>query len=196
MKRIKVSLSSVDPGLLQNRFSVEDEMAANRNYKKKMNLPTIEIELERAAYRKDSGELYMPGEWLYQSLLKASGEFTVPGRGKKSFRDYIKSGIVIEPEQIGFGTKSYSTDARPTVIRATKGRIMRYRPHLPKWSATFDIVILDEDLIDVETLHTILVRAGQTVGVGDYRPRYGRFLISKFEEEKASAKKEKVLATA
>jgi hypothetical protein len=189
MKRYEVKLVGIEPGLLMNRFSIEDEAQADKNHRKSKIKPTMQDELERAAYRKQDGELYIPSEWVFQSLLKAAGEYSIPGRGKKTFRDVIKSTIVFEPDQIGLGTKKYSVDARPVVIRATKGRIVRYRPHLPKWSINFCLTILDEDMIDAETLNTILVRAGQIVGVGDYRPRYGRFLVERFAEIKP--KKEK-----
>ena len=167
-----------------HRFSIETQAEMSKNHSKKKNPPTMEEELEQGAYRKESGELYFPAEWFYQTLLKASGEFGIPGRGKKSYRDFIKSTVVIEPEQIGLGIKEYSIDARPIVIRATRGRIVRYRPHIPQWSVSFDLVLLDEDLIDTETLNAILVRAGATVGIGDYRPRYGRFVVEKFKEKK------------
>lgn len=181
MKRFQVTLAGVEPGLLMNRFSIEEQAEVGKTSRKKKNRNTMEEELERAAYRKSNKELYLPSEWLFQSLLKAAGEYTVSGRGKKTYKDYIKSVIIIEPDQIGLGTKKYQADSRPVVIRATGGRIMRHRPHLPKWKAKFNIVILDEDMLDQETLQMILTRAGQIVGIGDYRPRYGRFLVESFK---------------
>lgn len=182
MKSFEVSLKGIEPGVLMNRFSVEQEAELERTAKKKSNRPSRQEELTRAEYRAPNGELYFPAEWFYQSLLKASGEFQIAGRGKKSYRDFIKSTIVITPDAIGLGTKDYSVDGRAVVIRATKGRVLRYRPHITSWSIDFTITLLDEDLIADDTLHQILVRAGQTVGVGDYRPRYGRFIVEKFKE--------------
>lgn len=182
MQTYNVVLKGVEPGFLMNRYSIEEQTEASKNSKKCKNPPTMQEELKRAEYRDEKGFLYMPAEWIYQSLLKASGEYKVPGRGKKSYRDYIKSAMIVEPENISLGKKEYSTDARSIVIRATRGRVMRYRPHVPEWKVEFTIVILDDELIDGETLHTILDRAGKTVGVGDFRPRYGRFIVETFKQ--------------
>jgi hypothetical protein len=31
-------------------------------------------------------------------------------------------------------------------------------------------------------LNSILVKAGESVGIGDYRPRFGRFIVTRFEK--------------
>ena len=174
-----VKLRGLEPGVLMNRCP--EEAITNSNYtKKKSKLPMAE-QAEMSAYRTAKGELYFPSEWFYQSMIKAAGEYQIPGRGKKTYKDFFKSNILIKTEQIEIGLKDYSVDARCAVNAATKGRVMAYRPHIPEWNIEFEITVIDEDLIDGETLNTILVRAGQTVGVGNYRPRFGRFIVESFQ---------------
>jgi len=38
-----------------------------------------------------------------------------------------------------------------------------------------------DDQISVDTVQEVLALAGKTVGIGDYRPRFGRFRVSQFE---------------
>jgi len=58
-----------------------------------------------------------------------------------------------------------------------------YRPLFKEWVANFKLMVLD-DTLPLEMLREILERAGTTIGIGDYRPKYGLFEVMKFEEIK------------
>ncbi len=49
------------------------------------------------------------------------------------------------------------------------------------WSATIQLQILIPEYIDESALSDTLSNAGRLVGVGDFRPTFGRFRIDKFE---------------
>jgi hypothetical protein len=51
---------------------------------------------------------------------------------------------------------------------------MRTRPMFRDWSVEVDCEV-DGGLLNVETLQSIATDAGNMVGIGDHRPRYGRF---------------------
>ncbi len=53
-------------------------------------------------------------------------------------------------------------------------RVMRTRPVFRSWSVKATGT-LDEEQMDFAELVTVAQRAGRLVGVGDWRPRYGRF---------------------
>lgn len=53
-------------------------------------------------------------------------------------------------------------------------KVMRCRPIFLNWSARFDVAFMD-DLIDASDLVRIIQHAGRVVGIGTYRPRFGRF---------------------
>ncbi len=64
-----------------------------------------------------------------------------------------------------------------TPVALNGRRLIRTRPAFSCWSAEVSIEYLAsfvarEDLIDV------LVAAGDTIGIGDHRPRYGRFAVT------------------
>ena len=70
-------------------------------------------------------------------------------------------------------------DVRPVVVQ--RARVVRIRPTFaPGWQLDFTIVVND-DQIQPDLVQDVLMLAGKTVGIGDYRPRFGRFSIAHFE---------------
>ena len=61
-------------------------------------------------------------------------------------------------------------------VRVQRNRVMRTRPHFADWSARFDLTVLDEEL-EPESVTTFLAAAGRYVGIGDFRPKFGRFSV-------------------
>lgn len=61
-----------------------------------------------------------------------------------------------------------------------QSKVMRARPVFAGWSLAF-AVTYDPDTIDGSSIETALERAGTLVGMGDYRPRFGRFLITEVD---------------
>lgn len=53
-------------------------------------------------------------------------------------------------------------------------KIMRCRPIFLKWAAEFQVAYM-EDVIDKADIARILDEAGRRIGIGTYRPRFGRF---------------------
>ena len=64
-------------------------------------------------------------------------------------------------------------------IKVGQARVMRTRPIFRQWSLKFS-VLFDEDIISTaDTVRTFLKLASSRVGLGDWRPRYGRFEVLK-----------------
>jgi hypothetical protein len=59
-------------------------------------------------------------------------------------------------------------------VKVGTQRVMRCRPMFREWSTEAD-GILDPAILDLSDLEGIATTAGQMVGLGDWRPRYGRF---------------------
>jgi hypothetical protein len=62
-------------------------------------------------------------------------------------------------------------------VRIGQQKVMRTRPIFRDWAATLEIKYLD-DIINERDLLTALRAAGMYVGVGDWRPRNGRFALA------------------
>jgi hypothetical protein len=70
-----------------------------------------------------------------------------------------------------------SGDYKLTVgVRVGQVRVMRTRPIFRRWSVPVVIEFLD-DQMDAREVRDILVTAGRLIGLGDWRPRYGRFVV-------------------
>jgi hypothetical protein len=106
----------------------------------------------------------------------------VPGQGKKTYKDQMKTNIAVLPNEIYFSeAKDYKVDVRLCVIPATRGRIPVARPRWDNWTIEFTLRIFDETLLNGETLKELLTTAGKTKGIGTYRPKFGRFEVTQFE---------------
>lgn len=56
-------------------------------------------------------------------------------------------------------------------------RIIRIRPMIPTgWSITFDIEF-DDSIVDEKQLFKAMTDAGALIGLGDWRPKFGRFTV-------------------
>lgn len=175
MKRIEIEITGVAP-LLQHRFDTENHGENKSKSKKKVYNPTEEA--EKCLYKNEDG-IYQPSEHIFQSMIRASTDFKF--EGKKTYKDVITSGIVVSPEEIPLIIElPYEIDARGVVIQ--RARVVRWRPRFNKWKLQFTIDILDDENISVPVVKEILEKAGATKGIGDYRPRFGRFMVTSFKE--------------
>lgn len=174
MKQINVEITGLAP-LLQNRFPMEEHGHNTSRATKKVYNP--EEEAKKCLYQRDE-KIFQPAEHIYQSMVRAATDFKFSG--KKTFKDVITSGIVVEPEEIPLISDKYEIDARAVVIQ--RARVMKWRPRFNKWKLKFNIIILDDTNISPMNVKEILEKAGSTKGIGDYRPRFGRFTVTEFKE--------------
>jgi hypothetical protein len=62
-------------------------------------------------------------------------------------------------------------------VAVQKSRIIRIRPMIPTgWSLTFEVEF-DETIVNPKSLLKAMTDAGSLVGIGDWRPKFGRFLV-------------------
>jgi hypothetical protein len=181
--------------LLQHRFPVPTYEEMGVGGKKQTGSKNYQQEWRESLYASEKGEIYQPANHFELSMVKAATNFKITGRRGKTYKDLVAANVVIDPERIPFGitvteNDDLTTDAdqplyldlRPVVVN--RGRIPRIRPAFkPGWELEFVINVLDDEL-PATMLQDILVLAGKTVGVGDYRPKFGRFAVVKFEVAK------------
>lgn len=174
MARINVMIKGVAP-LLQHRYATEKE---ETKITKVRGARDYSDEAEKALYRDEAGQIYEPAEHILGAMIKAAVDFKITGRGKKTYKDLIKSAVLIEPDAIPHKKTKWVIDRRPVVVQ--RARIMRERPKFDDWELSFVIETLDEQLA-VSALKEILDQAGK-IGIGDFRPRFGRFMVTEFKE--------------
>jgi hypothetical protein len=73
----------------------------------------------------------------------------------------------------------YVDKRRVTVQRVNS--ITRERPAFHAgWAVTVDFLVTTPEYISPDLLHEVTTLAGRLVGVGDFRPSYGRFQVTHF----------------
>ena len=135
------------------------------------------LEYEGSLYLTNEGRLYIPGVAIERALREGSagvqkglkkrfdagvfvnedGAFTVAGKQGKTANEWYDAGHVLRVS-----------------ARVMNARVMRTRPKFEKWTLTATVDYSPE-IVDRETVIRAAQYAGQVVGLGDWRPRFGRF---------------------
>ncbi len=121
------------------------------------------------------------------SVIAAAKFRQDPRSPRKSAMDLFKAGVVgltnLSPitNVVGELPKVWDfEDARRVQIQ--RNGITRVRPAFRAgWEATFLLGILLPEYIKPHDLNEVIAQAGRLVGVGDFRPTFGRFQVVKFE---------------
>jgi hypothetical protein len=136
--------------------------------------------LESYVYRDESGTLCLPGEYVRMAVVTAAKFRQDPRSPRKSAADLFKAGIVSLTELASLGVKDWDyLDARRVTIQ--RNGVTRQRPAMNAgWTAEFQFMINTPEYIDSQLLHAVLEQAGRLIGLGDFRPSFGRFLIKSY----------------
>jgi hypothetical protein len=159
-----------------NCESVDAKSKAAKNSKAKK-----EDDIESYVWRNTDNELCIPGEYFRQSIIHAAKFKQDPRSPRKSAMDLFKAGVVSLTALAPLGVTGwdYLDTRRVTVQRAG---INRTRPAMRVgWSTELQFQVLTPEYIDSNLFQDVLNTAGRLVGVGDFRPTYGRFFIKNFE---------------
>jgi hypothetical protein len=140
-----------------------------------------EDNVESYVYRNDANEICLPGEYFRQSIIHAAKYVQDPRSPRKSAMDLFKAGLLVLTEFASLGKESWDyLDQRRVVIQ--RNGVNRTRPAMHKgWRAGFELQVILPEYITREILGAAVSNAGRLVGVGDFRPTYGRFQIVEFK---------------
>ncbi len=192
MYTVNVKVQGIAP-LMQHRFPMPDLATMSKGGRKQTGATDYTQEWRGYFYQTADGEIYQPASHFEGAMTKAAAGFKIQGKRGKSYKDLFQAAVFVTPEFILHGVKvpdELSTDGdqplyldmRPVVVQ--RARVVRIRPTFkPGWELAFEINVID-DQISPEIVQDILTLAGKTVGIGDYRPKFGRFTVAEFEVNK------------
>jgi hypothetical protein len=134
--------------------------------------------LEAYVYRTDTGELAMPGEYIRGAIVAAARFRQDPRSPRKSAMDLYRAGVVCLTQLAPMGAIAWDYEDKRRVVVQRAG-VNRVRPAMRKgWRASFTLQVNTPEYIErIELLQT-LEMAGRLIGVGDFRPTFGRFIIT------------------
>lgn len=175
--------------LLLHAWSVE--AVAEKSAAKKGSAGKKTDNLESYVRRDERGVICLPSEYLRMSIINGAKYRQDPRSPRKSAMDLYKAGLVgltmLSPltNVVGETPKVWDyEDARR--VQVQRSGITRIRPAFRAgWKATILFGVLLPEYIHKNDLHEVISQAGRLVGVGDFRPTFGRFLVSEFKVLKA-----------
>jgi hypothetical protein len=174
--------------LLFHRWNVEGVEAKSRAAKGSKAKKTDD--LESYVYRNDVGQLCVPGEYVRQAIIHAAKFRQDPRSPRKSAMDLFKAGVVTLTMLAPVNANGEPVQAKPQAwdyehrcrVMVQRDGITRTRPAMKTgWTITVDVLVNLPEYIPVDVLHDVFVNAGRLIGIGDFRPSYGRFAIARFE---------------
>lgn len=192
MYTVNVSVQGIAP-LMQHRYPLPEFADLSKGGNKKTGEKDYSQEWREYLYATPEGDIYQPATHFDGAMVKAAAGYKIQGARGKTYKDLFKGNVFVSPDVILHGVKSPENldadadkplylDVRPVVVQ--RARVVRIRPCFkPGWELNFEISVLD-DQVPANVVNEVLTLAGRTVGVGDFRPRFGRFMVTKFEVQK------------
>lgn len=167
-----------DAPLLFHRYdvdSVEAKSAARKGSRAKKD-----DDLESYVYRDEAGHLCIPGEYLRMSCIETAKSYPDPRSPRRSAWALFRAGLISQSPLASLGTKQWDAlDKRRVVVQ--RSAVPRIRPCMLEWAVEFNFLVQLPEYISPTMLQSVMVDAGRVTGVGDFRPTYGRFAITRFE---------------
>lgn len=138
-------------------------------------------DIESYVYRNDAGDLCVPGEYLRQAIIHAAKFRQDPRSPRKSAMDLYKAGVVALTQLASLGKGAWDYEDRRRVVVQRNG-VNRTRPAMKSgWKAEFELLVNLPEYIPPHDLHDVVNAAGRLIGVGDFRPTYGRFAVTNWK---------------
>lgn len=177
----EVEIEGIAPLIQGNPESAKSELLKNKKRSASRVDPT---EQWRAfVYRAEDGKtLRHPSRAIESVLREAAKDFKATGR--RTMATPIKRSCFVEGDWLTLTNRTEPDHVREMNPRISTGQIVQYyAPEFaPGWRMQFHLDLLDDEVVDPGHLKEILDYAGQRIGIGVQRPKYGRFIVTKFEE--------------
>lgn len=189
MKEITFKLASVSPFLMHNAQLVDPLNRWAKEIKRiSSKRKKVEADQEEIARLEFMGCLYMTSVKgkLVPCLPGAVLEATIVAAGRtRKMGKQVQSGVFVANDAPLSYNGPIDADALWSdeafrlrcPAKVGQARIMRTRPLFNNWTTNVTVSFHDSD-IDAGTIEELMVIAGEIIGVGDWRPRFGRFSAS------------------
>lgn len=176
--RVEVTVKGVAP-ILFHAWNVESVESKGRAKKGSAEKKTDDV--ESYVYRNKEGELCIPGEYLRGAIVGAAKFLQDPRSPRKSAADLFKAAIVSLTPLASLGVKSWDyLDKRRVTIQ--RNAITRSRPAMAEgWTCKFILMCNLPEYISEDMLNTTIQQAGRLIGLADFRPTFGRFVLTEFK---------------
>lgn len=187
MRTMTIKIEGTSPLLMHNGQLADPMSPASKSLKEAVENAKknkTDAAYEGVARAEFMGGLYLdsdlepciPGEMLEAMICE--------GAKKSKQGKTVKAGLIVDGNFKLLYKGPHDADAlwSSGLYHKTMGaivgrnRVMRTRPMFTNWGVDFS-VLFNEELINPKDVLKFVYKAGGEVGLGDYRPRYGRFEV-------------------
>lgn len=126
------------------------------------------------------GDKFILPPRLFFGLLKAAAKRSgIKQPGKRSSYEQILKSVVFITDGMNLNSKFEDHEKEQAFVTVNKSKVLRCWPKLNEWSGIIEITNADTKALPTEVLTELLEFSGRFVGLGDYRPSFGRFKVEK-----------------
>lgn len=183
-KKLNFKITGVAPLLMHNGQLADPTNEFSKQLKKiTSKRDKTEADIEEQSRLEWFGSLYLlegkpclPGEVLEAAFAGAARK---QKKGKQAQAGIFCNGnypLIFDgarkPEELWVDEK-YRLRVR---ARVQQNSVMRTRPMFPEWSCKIQVEY-DDGLLNEQQVKDIVRVTGEIVGIGDWRPKYGRFKV-------------------
>lgn len=184
MKKFSIKLVGTRPLLMHSARSVDpldplmQQKATYTALRKKTEADQLEIyrlDFMLGLYHDSDLGPYLPSDNVFKALIEAarkSKQGKLIEQGLYLTTDVCPLVYVGPRDPEGLFADANFVDRRS--VKQQMSRIIRTRPIFREWQVTMQ-GMLDENVLNWKDLNSIVAIAGEYIGVGDWRPRYGTF---------------------
>lgn len=141
--------------------------------------------IESYVFRNDEKEICLPGEYLRGAIVNAAKFRQDPRSPRKSAMDLYKAGVVSLTPLASLGTTRWDYEHRCRATIQKTSSVTRTRPAIKAgWEAEIELMVNLPEYIHPDALYEVIANAGRLIGVGDFRPTYGRFQLIQYRLQK------------
>lgn len=188
MATMKISIQSTRPLMMQSETLANPLSAVTKAHKavagkrKKSEddyMWLLQSEWTASMYHDAKFGPYLPGLNIEACLFEGAKAFKL-GKLSKQALSVMDDKVPLDYDGPRDVKTMYGDGGTPFVdvrgVNVSGRKVMRARPLFLRWGCAFTLGYM-EDLIDAQDVRRIVEHAGRVVGIGTYRPRFGRFEV-------------------
>lgn len=184
MQNLSVHCKGLSPLLLHNGQTKDPlnpyakqikAISSKRNKSDEDVLKMREIEWFAGLYTNENGEIIMPGINIERAIVDASKANKLGKKFSAAFSVLDDAPIIYQGAKNPSELFNDPNFVFVCDVKIQKNSVMRTRPRFNKWELKFTCMFNDQ-ILNTEDVVTAINVAGQLIGFGDWRPRFGRFI--------------------
>lgn len=182
---IDVEIRGTAP-LLQHNIEGAEAQMLHKGKRRTGGVANDENEWKNFLYKIDgNGKLGHPSAALESMFVKAARDFKADKR--RTMADTAKATFFCNDTYIQLvGKTGPDRVNRCSVVNPnTRGRGFRYRPEFDAgWVGRVAVTLADTELMPEDRAKEIMEHGGRVIGIGNWRPKFGRFMVTGWKVRK------------